>query len=198
MIQPLGVKLLQHPKAIGNARATGRASMVPIFRESNGPDVVKNVGGNAYGPERYTPTSTLAVDDIFLDGIFAFGRLEALAADGSERDPRLTNKEAYTLYWLPADYSSNRTDHSSNPINLGAEVNPAAPQAVERLHPNTRVWIVLDSAYIPGVSNPSVLDGAKATEFNVVDVFHDSSGDLVEFVATVVRSEGSARITVSI
>jgi len=199
MILPLGVKTIQHPKAMGNARTAARGFMVPIFRPSVGPDVVTD--GSAatdYGPERYAPGAAHVVDELTLDGIVAFGRLEALGADGASQDVRLTNKEAYRLYWLPASYSGSRTDHSSNPINLGAEINPSAPQEVERLHANTRVWIVLDSAYVPGKSDLSALNGAVATEFVVLDVFNDATGDLVEFGATVVRSEGSTRMVVSI
>jgi hypothetical protein len=176
------VKTYQHKKAIGNARSTVRGAYVPVLRDVSGQDVFGQVT-NPYGPEKATATGTLSVDLDSGLGIIAMGRLERMSAEAVEKDVRLSNKEAYRLYWLPFAWDHQGGDYEGNPQKIGTEVNPSSPQTVDFVLPGSRVWIVLDA---DGLDD---LGGRKAWEFTVVDSFRNGIGDVVEYEATVYRSE---------
>jgi hypothetical protein len=191
--QNVGIKSVQHRKAMGNARTEARAFMLPILRDAVGPDYV-GATSNAYGPERVDAAYQLTIDKETTQNIIAFGRLEAFSSEQVQGDIRLANKEAYRLYWLPVAYSASETDYSHNPMVLPSEVNPVFPQAVDMIAAGMRIWIALASGYIPGASTAGALDASTVTEFFVVDDYSDSTGDLVEFVATVVRTDSPRRL----
>ena len=176
------VKLYQHRKAIGNARKMVRAGMYPILRDTTGQDVV-GAAETAYGPERQARPEQISVDVQNGEGLIAQGRLERLTADAVEGDIRLVNKEAYTLYWLPLSWAQPNGDYQ-NPQLIGDEVNPAFPTGADFITPGSRIWIVLDADSFED------LTGTKAWEFVVMDSRRLGLGDLTEYEATVIRSEG--------
>lgn len=187
----MSAKTYQHRKAIGNARATARGFMVPILRDVTGQDLYGQVE-NAYGPERVVPATTITVDLSGGDSIIAMGRLERMSTEAVEGDIRLVHKEAYRLYWLPYAWAHAEGDHHGNPQSIGSELNPAdvTPTQTSFLVAGSRVWIVLD------VDSLSLINGAKAWEFTVVESFRNGVADLVEYEAVVYRSEGVSPRTV--
>lgn len=179
------VRVYQHKKAIGNARNTVRGAYIPILRDVSGQDVFGQVT-NAYGPEKANTEQGITVDLSLGDGVLAMGRLERLSAETIEADVRLANREAYRLYWLPFGWTHVEGDYHGNPQAIGSEVNPAAPTptGVDFLTNGTRVWIVVDANGLEDIN------GREAWEFTVVDSFRNGVADVVEYEATVFRSEG--------
>lgn len=183
------VKTYQHRKAIGNARSTSRGYMIPILRDVSGQDVYgQNV--NDYGPEKVGVGSTISVNLTTGSGVIAMGRLERMSKEDVEKDVRFANKEAYRLYWLPFSWIHANGDYHGNPQELGGEINPASPRAVEHIVSGTRIWVVLDAN---GLTD---LDDSTAWEFTVVDSFRNGIADVVEYETTVYRSEGASPRTV--
>ncbi|MEQ1761557.1 MAG: hypothetical protein ABL984_00290 [Pyrinomonadaceae bacterium] len=180
----MSVKTYQHRKAIGNARTTARAFMTPILRDIAGQDVMGQAE-TPYGPEKATVPAGISVNLATGAGILAMGRLERMSADAVEGDVRLSNKEAYRLYWLPFDWSQAEGDYAGNPQKLGPEINSLSASSVDFVVSGSRIWIVVDSN---GLSD---LSGCLAREFVVVDSFRNGVADLVEYEATVYRSEGT-------
>lgn len=180
------IKTYQHKKAIGNARNTVRSAYVPVLRDVTGQDVVGQET-NPYGPEKASiDPNSISVDLASGEGVLAMGRLERLKAEDAEGDVRFANKEAYRLYWLPFSWTHANGDYFGNPQKIGSEINPDAPTPTEAsfISSGTRVWIVLDANGLEDV------EGAQAWEFTVVDSFRNGIADVVEYEATVYRSEG--------
>lgn len=189
----MSVKTYQHAKAIGNARKAARGAMVPILRDVTGEDALGQAETD-YGPERVAVAfSTISVNVSGGDNILAIGRLERLSAEAVEGDVRLANKEAYRLYWLPFAWTHAEGDYHGNPQAIGNDINPSASpsQNVDFLVSGMRVWIVLDA------NSLSSIIGLPAHEFVVVDVFRNGIADVVEYEATVIRSEGTVPRTVA-
>lgn len=184
------VKGYQHRKAIGNARSTVRGLMLPVLRDVDGGDDTGQATTD-YGPEKVTVGSTIEIDPVTGEGILAVGRLERLSNDAVERDVRLANVEAYTLYWLPYAWTHIEGDYHGNPQKIGDEINPGVTSpSTDFVTAGSRVWIVLEA------ESTSDLAGEKAFEFVVVESYRNGVADLVEYEATVYRSEGIAPRTV--
>lgn len=189
----MSVKVYQHTKAIGNARKMARAGMFYIFRDATGQDVVGGAD-TAYGPERQVLPETIVYDGGSGEGIIAVGRLEMLSADAVEGDVRLVNKEAYTLYWLPFAWAWPNGDYHHNPQSIGSEMVPTSPtpSGADFMPAGSRVWIVLDT------DDYDDLSGKLAWEFVVMDSPRLGLSDLVEYQATVIKSEGVLPRTVGL
>lgn len=183
------VKSYQHRKALGNARAAVRTLYVPILRDISGLDIV---GGPAqpFGPERQAVPATITYNPLTGAGMIAVGRLEQLSASAIAKSTVLLNREAYRLYWLPFSWIHAAGDYHGNPQRIGPEVNPAAPRGLDFIQAGIRVWIVLDA------NASETLAGRLAWEFIVASTSRDGTTDLVEYEATVYRSEGAAPRTV--
>lgn len=182
-----GVKTFQHPKALGNARASVRGYMFPVFRD----DVEDWQGGEtAYGPENSRPGETLAADLATGEGIIASGRLERIPPDSALADPRIARKEAYRLYWLPFRYGDTTNDWNvGNPGRLEAGVLPLAQ--------GMRIWLPTEATVspVPSYASDSVA-GMELTEFQVVGDSSNVMGEAVEYEALVVRADGKPKRTV--
>lgn len=184
----MSIKTFQHGKAVGNARKTARATMVPILRDFIGQDVYGDAE-TIYGAERTEVTSTIFADPSTITSVLAYGRLETMSGEEAQSDAMTRHEEPYNLYWLPTNWSDGRNDYA-NPQSLGADLNGNISQGVETIIAGMRIWMPINYNDAPGN-----WEGIEFYEFNVLSASRVGGGDVIEFQCKVNRTEGTqARI----
>lgn len=192
--QNSGVKTLQHPKAIGNARTQARGFMFPVLISDL--DFTETV--TAYGVERgpsTDPSSHIPFDPATNYGIIAVGRLERIPTESALKDVRIVQREAYRLYWLPSGYQGSGNDYNRgtpSPLDDQLLGDPSPTLGFRKLEPGMRVWISAEAVGgVPKETNQ--IDDALMVAFEVIEAPVNVSGEVIEFEAIIAKDETAPR-----